>query len=198
MSFSTTVQDVAAVATAAGFIVAALAILQAKRLSRAQNFFTLAQFLQAEPVRAARKCVLDAKDSDLLPERWLDDAAGMVDDELLAAASLVSSSYDLTGRVVELGYVDHEPFLDDWGPSIKKVFGALEPYLAERREQHNDQRYHDNFERLNESVGWWESLRSWPRLLRRPAYSWKARHRANAPPPNGPSGPPAARLPRES
>lgn len=152
-----------------------LAIFSVCAESRAQNLFTLAQFLQSEDVRAARKRVLDANDTNALPPTWLDDRNGQTDDALLNAASLAASSYDLTGRVVELGYVDHEPFLDDWGPSIKKVWEALEGYVEQRRIQHKDSRYLDNFERLNESVGWWDDSRASPRWRRRVSYRHRVR-----------------------
>jgi hypothetical protein len=73
--------------------------------------------------------------------------------------------------VVELGYVDHKPFLDDWGPSIKKAFGTLEPFIKERRKQHDNDRYFDNFERLADSVISWENSRLLPWWRRRRAYS---------------------------
>jgi len=169
VSASSVIQDVAAIATAGGFLAAAVALRQARRLSRAQNFFSLAQFLQAPDVRDARRRILDAQDCGSIPTRWLDPEAGPEDHQLVQAAGLVASSYDLTGRVVELGYVDREPFLDDWGPSIKKLHKVLGPFLRERRVQHADNRYFDNFERLAASVTWWEHYRaatSWRRRLR--------------------------------
>lgn len=157
MSANTLFQDVAAAATAGGFIAAAIALVQARRLSRAQNFFSLAQFLQDPQVRAARRVILDAHDAGALPAQWLDPAnTDSEHDKLVQAAGVVASSYDLTGRVVELGYVDREPFLDDWGPSIKKLHEALSTFIAERRRQHGDDRYFDNFERLVQSVSEWE------------------------------------------
>lgn len=175
VSASTVIQDCAAVATAAGFVVAAGALIQAKKVSRAQNFFTLTTFLQDPKVREARRRVLDAHDDGSAPKIWKDVEVGTDAFEVVLAAGLAASSYDLTGRVVELGYVDYEPFLDDWGPSIKKVFRTLRPFIGERREQHNDERYFDNFERLVESVKCWENARASPKLLRRLTYARERR-----------------------
>ena len=178
MAASTVVQDIAAIATAAGFVVAAIALFQAKRVSRAQNFFTLTTFLQDPEVREARRRVLDAHDDGSVPEVWQEVEVDTDAFKVVLAAGPAASSYDLTGRVVELGYVDYEPFLDDWGPSIKKVFRTLRPFILERREQHRDDRYFDNFERLVESVRCWENARSSPKALRRLAYARERRRSA--------------------
>lgn len=185
MSASTVIQDVAAVATAGGFVAAAVAIMQSKRVSRAQNFFALAQFLQDPEVRKARRRIFDAKDLETVPAQWLVPQPGEGQDAIVQAAGLVASSYDLTGRVVELGYVDHKPFLDDWGPSIKKAFETLEPFVKERRQQHKNHRYFDNFEELAASVTWWENSHISPWWLRRLTYfrekrRWARRHAAKA------------------
>lgn len=180
MSASTVIQNVAAVATAGAFMAAATALLQARRLSRAQNFFTLAQFLQASEVRQARKQILDLMDEGELPGRWV-TVEPMTDrhKRALDAAAVVASSYDLTGRVVALGYVDYEPFLEDWGPSITRMETALRPFVEERRHQNGDARYFDDFTRLAESVRSWEMSRDSPRAVRRLVYR-RAQQRAKS------------------
>jgi hypothetical protein len=174
MSISTTIQDVAAVATAGGFLAAAAALIQSRRLSKAENFFTLAQYLQSPEVRAARRHILEMHDDGSWPMKATDIKPPSAEQQhAFASAGLIASSYDLTGRVLSLGFVDQEPFLDDWGPSIKRMEGLLTPFVEMRRGQNHDARYLNDFQRLADDVRAWEKSRTAPRQLRRLAFRWE-------------------------
>lgn len=166
-SASSIIGDAAGIATALGFIGAAVALIQSGRTSRAANYMTLTQYLQHPETRLARGLILNHADEEARaanvarPNRARTTSAkwGEVsaqDDDAEHAAAVVASSYDIAARAIQMGYVHKEPFVDDYGPSILKCWEYLEPFVAERRAMIGRPRYWDNFEKLAEDVRRWE------------------------------------------
>jgi len=103
--------------------------LQAGRdASSAQNILSLTNFLQAPEVRAARETVraqLDSKDF----EHW--------DDSERRKASMVCSTYDVAAIIIKMGLVPPEPFVENWGPSIRHCYEVTKPLIVEMQKPEN-------------------------------------------------------------
>lgn len=112
----------------------ALAIMEQRRGSRAENLFALINFLQEERTREARRAVIAAAESGAAPPE--------------SAVSQVASSYDVAGRMLEKRYVDGQVILEAYGASIRKCYEALEPQILSRRKAHRDESYWEGFTRL--------------------------------------------------
>jgi hypothetical protein len=101
-------------------------VAAARHASEAQNLLALAGFLQAEDVRGARGVVirqLEGRDHNT----WSEDEN--------RAAAKVCSSYGTAGVVLEAGTVPEAPFLDNWGPSIRRCHTILGAFIVDRRKQ---------------------------------------------------------------
>jgi hypothetical protein len=124
-------QDWGAIATIIGSFVTfgtliflAVQILLIARINRGQNTIAIMEFLQRPEVREARRHVLTLK-RDLADYNDIDRTQ----------ASLVASSYDVAGLMVENGYIDKHVVIDAWGFSIVSTFKLLSPYLEDKRKR---------------------------------------------------------------
>jgi hypothetical protein len=94
----------------------------AREGSTAQNILSIVHYIQSNDVRDARRTVLARLREKPLP--WSDDEE--------RAASLVCSSYDLVGILVDMGLVPMAP-IRHWRTSIERCQEALRSFLAEMR-----------------------------------------------------------------
>jgi hypothetical protein len=112
----------------------------AKQASSGQNLLSLANFLQAEDVREARRIVFEA-----LKGRHF---SNWTPDERRAAAK-VCSSYGTAGIVLEMGVVPQTPIIDNWGPSIRNCYPILAEFIGDlQRPEVNGPGYWAVFDRL--------------------------------------------------
>lgn len=104
--------------------------LRAMRKSEGiQNILYLVNFLQDQEVRNARSMVIKQ-----LKEKSITDW----NEEERKCASTVCSTYDLAGIFIRRGLVPLEPFADNWGPSIRKCYSILEPFIREMQKPENE------------------------------------------------------------
>ena len=96
--------------------------------SNGQNILALANFLQAEDVRAARTLVFQK-----LAKRHF--RLWSKEDKLTAAK--VCSSYGVAGVILQTGVIPNKPFLENWGPSIRMSFEILQPLIREMQRPEN-------------------------------------------------------------
>ncbi len=111
-------------------------------LARGQNFFTLIHFLQDPAIREARQVVLETLGGKLQKD-WSDDDK--------KKASLVCSSYDAAVIGFKKQLVDHEIFVDNYGPSIKACYRTLKAFVQERQGVRGKD-YWNDFQELGESL----------------------------------------------
>lgn len=93
-----------------------------REASKAENVLSVINLLQAPDVREARRVLL----TDLV---W--KPLSSWDENERALASLVYSTYDTAGMLIEGGIVPADLFIENWGPSIVLCHDALGPYLEE-------------------------------------------------------------------
>jgi hypothetical protein len=116
----------------------------ARQAASAQNMLSLVDFLQAPHVRDARRTVITSLSTKAFSD-WGDDDR--------RAASVVCSTYDLASIIIQRGLVPKEPIVDNWGPSIKKCFESVSPFLEEmQKAEHMGPTYYNDFRRLYEEV----------------------------------------------
>ena len=109
-----------------------------------QNLLTLANFLQDETVRDAREIVIKTLCSKSRFE-WTEEEE--------RAAAKVCSTYDLASQIIRQGLVPLEAIAENWGPSIKKCYEILEPYIQEmQKPEKGGPAYWDDFGWLYEKV----------------------------------------------
>lgn len=119
--------------------------LQASRDgATAQNILALTNFLQAEEVRAAREIVrvtlANKNFSSWTPEERRE-------------ASRVCSTYDVAAIIIRMGLVSREPFVENWGPSIRHCYEVTKPLVEEMQKPENSgPSYWDDFGWLNQQV----------------------------------------------
>ena len=99
-----------------------------REVATAQSILAVINFLQDEKVRVARATVIESLGQKKL-EEW--------SEEDKRAASRVCSTYDIAAILIRMGLVPSKPFVDDWGPSIKKCYEILEPYIREMQKPKN-------------------------------------------------------------
>jgi hypothetical protein len=117
----------------------------ARDAASAQNILALTNFLQAPEVRAAREVVRSR-----LPNKMF---ANWTEDERREAAR-VCSTYDVAAIIVRLKLVPPEPFVENWGPSIRHCYEVTEPLIEEMQKPENSgPTYWDDFGWLYEKVG---------------------------------------------
>jgi hypothetical protein len=109
-----------------------------------QNILNLASFLQTQDVRSAR----DLTRNDLRSKDW-----HQWSDSERRAASMVCATYDLAAVVMRFGLVPPEPFIRNWGPSIRDCYGILRPFIKEMQKLENSgPEYWDDFDWLYEQA----------------------------------------------
>ena len=110
-----------------------------------QNILSLVNFLQAPHVRDSRTIVREILNSK---------PYGSWTAEEKRAASLVCSTYDAAAILIfQQRLVPSEPFVTNWGGSIKACYEILEPHMIEmRKPELSGEEYWDNFRQLYEGV----------------------------------------------
>jgi hypothetical protein len=94
----------------------------------AQSILALINFLQDDKVRAARATVIKSLSRKKM-EDWSEEEKN--------AASRVCSTYDIAAVLIKMGLVPSKPFVENWGPSIKKCYKILEPFISEMQKPQN-------------------------------------------------------------
>jgi hypothetical protein len=68
-------------------------------------------------------------------------------------AARVCSTYDVTAIIIRLGLVPGEPFVENWGPSIRHCFEVTRAFIEEmQRPENSGPTYWDDFGWLYEEV----------------------------------------------
>ncbi len=116
----------------------------AREASSAQNILSLTNFLQAPEVREARETVRVK-----LPNKefraWSNDER--------RDASRVCSTYDVAAIIIRMGLVPQEPFVDNWGSSIRHCYEITKPLIVELQKPENSgPTYWDDFGWLYQQV----------------------------------------------
>jgi hypothetical protein len=148
-SASAWIGSIGAAATAVGVALAYPTLRAARREALATHYFDLMNHLQSAEMVAARRRLLDHWDNTKAP---LSLPTG--DETLDAAAGVVSSSLSTAGRVLRLGYVPGEAFLDEYAPLIVRMHAILSAYLDTRRTERDDPGYHASFTLLASWAEW--------------------------------------------
>jgi len=110
--------------------------------SSAQNILALTNFLQAPEVRAAREVVRVRLSKELITD-WTEDER--------REAARVCSTYDFAAIIVKLKLP--EPFVENWGPSIRHCYEVSKPLVDELQKLENSgPTYWDDFGWLYKEV----------------------------------------------
>jgi hypothetical protein len=133
------VQVAATVFVAVTVIVLWLQLRAMRSASTAQNILAVLNYLQDAQVREAR-CVVQTDLGSKPPDLWTE-----VEKE---KASLVYSTYDVTGILIRQGLVPEDVFIDYWGESMVRCYKVLEPYLQALRRQADGGQYGDQLKWL--------------------------------------------------
>jgi hypothetical protein len=116
----------------------------ARDASSAQNILALTNFLQAPEVRTARE-VVRVNLAEKPYDNWTQDER--------REAARVCSTYDVAAIIIRMGLVPREPFVENWGPSIRHCFEVTKPFLEEmQRPENSGPTYWDDFGWLYEEV----------------------------------------------
>jgi len=117
----------------------------AQKAAVGQNFLALANFLQAEDVRDARRIVItDLASRDF--KEW--------SEEETRAAAKVCSTYGTAGIILETGLVPPMLLLENWGPSIRRCSGILGDFVKDLQSpEKNGPGYWAVYDRLCARVG---------------------------------------------
>lgn len=115
-----------------------------RNASSAQNMLDVALFLQAPEVRASRE-VVRRRLSNKRYDSW--------NTEDKRDAARVCATYDAAAVIIRLGLTPLEPFVDNWGPSIRHCYQVTKPYIEElQRPENSGPRYWNDFGWLYEQV----------------------------------------------
>ncbi|MDP1734990.1 MAG: hypothetical protein Q8L44_11590 [Sulfuritalea sp.] len=143
------IQDLSNLAQALGFLVAFAALFVAIRqnatahaVARGQNFFALIGFLQESSLRAARAHVQESLNTVAF-EKW------NAQDKSLA--STVCSSYDAAIIALKKQFIDHDIFIDNYGPSVRDCYHICQPLILERQHARGPS-YWDDFAQLGKQL----------------------------------------------
>lgn len=115
-----------------------------RHASAAQNMLALVNFMQTEDVRDARRVVI----KELVNRPFSSWKPGEE-----RAAALVCSNYGVAAIVIREGLVPADPFIKNWGPSIKLCHNVLKDYIINMRKPENaGPTYWDDFDWLQGEV----------------------------------------------
>jgi hypothetical protein len=116
----------------------------AREGSAGQNLLALANFLQTEDVRDARRAVIETLETRSYTT-WTPDERRV--------AAKVCSSYTVAAIVLEMGLVPPAPIVDNWGPSIRRCHRILQPFIQDlQKPEESGPTYWGAFDRLNALV----------------------------------------------
>jgi hypothetical protein len=127
------------------FIVYYRQLLIMKKSSVGQNILAIVNFLQAPYVREARTTVREKLRNKSF-HKWTKQER--------YDASLVCSTYDVVSILIfDQKLVTKEPFIKNWGPSIKDCYEILEDYIRYmQKPEKSSPEYWNDFKLLYESV----------------------------------------------
>lgn len=133
------------VAMIATFLVYFRQLRAMQRGAIGQNILSVVNYLQAPYVREARTIVREN-----LRGRHFSDWS----DPEKRAAALVCSTYDVAAILIfQQELVPSEPFVSNWGPSIKDCYEILREYIAEMQKPENSgPAYWNDFGMLYQAV----------------------------------------------
>jgi hypothetical protein len=117
----------------------------------AQVYKTVVDLLQNEPVRAARKSVME----DLRNKPRVAWTAQDIHD-----AEVVCHTYDSAGLMAKWQMIPTDYIAESWGDSLCKTWSILKPLVEEYRGQRNAPAFWDGYEFLAEAARQREATRS--------------------------------------
>jgi hypothetical protein len=100
---------------------------EVRRSASAQHILSLLSFIESDELRAAMNLVFTTLHKKHFSE-WTEDER--------QAVSKLCSSFSTAGTVLQSGLVPQEPLLS-WGPSIRRCYQVLEPYIREMQRPEN-------------------------------------------------------------
>lgn len=110
---------------------------------KAQNLAWLIQYLQAPDVRHARFVVMTQLLNKPFSQTW--------SPEEKEQAATACAAYGTAAVFIELGRVDGNIIIENWGPSIRKVAEICDAFIADQRDKVGGQ-YWSALVSLNETV----------------------------------------------
>lgn len=119
--------------------------LQEVRQSTAtQHILSLLSFIESDEIRAAMNLVYTTLHKKHFSQ-WTEDER--------QAVSKLCSSFSTAGTILQSGLVPQEPLMG-WGPSIRRCYQVLEPYIREMQKPENaGPQYWAGFEWLYGQIG---------------------------------------------
>lgn len=102
-------------------------VQEVRRSTSAQHILSLLSFIESDEIRAAMNLVYTTLHKKHFSD-WTEDER--------QAVSKLCSSFSTAGTVLQSGLVPQEPLLG-WGPSIRRCYQVLEPYIREMQKPEN-------------------------------------------------------------
>jgi hypothetical protein len=102
-------------------------VQEMRRSTAAQHILSLLSFIESDEIRAAMNLVYTTLHKKHFSQ-WTEDER--------QAVSKLCSSFSTAGTILQSGLVPQEPLLG-WGPSIRRCYQVLEPYIREMQRPEN-------------------------------------------------------------
>ena len=102
-------------------------VQEVRRSTVAQYILSLLSFIESDEIRAAMNLVYTTLHKKHFSQ-WTEDER--------QAVSKLCSSFSTAGTVLQSGLVPQEPLMG-WGPSIRRCYQVLEPYIREMQRPEN-------------------------------------------------------------
>ena len=102
-------------------------VQEVRRSTTAQHILSLLSFIESDEIRAALNLVYTTLHKKHFTQ-WTEDER--------QAASKLCSSFSSAGTILQSGLVPQEPLMG-WGPSIRRCYQVLEPYIREMQRPEN-------------------------------------------------------------
>src|ERR1044071_4242390 len=125
-------------------------VQEVRRSTAAQHILSLLSFIESDEIRAATNLVYTTLHKKHFSE-WTEDER--------QAVSKLCSSFSTAGTILQSGLVPQEPLMG-WGPSIRRCYQVLEPYIREmQRPENGGPQYWAGFDWLYDQIGLIEAKR---------------------------------------
>src|SRR5215470_15296806 len=95
---------------------------EVRRSATAQHILSLLSFIESDEIRNALNLVYTTLHKTAFTE-WTEDQQ--------QAASKLCSSFSTAGTILQSGLVPLEPLIVGWGPSLKRCYQILKPFVLE-------------------------------------------------------------------
>ena len=102
-------------------------VQEVRRSTAAQHILSLLSFIESDEIRAATNLVYTTLHKKYFSE-WTEDER--------QAVSKLCSSFSTAGTILQSGLVPQEPLMG-WGPSIRRCYQVLKPYIQEMQRPEN-------------------------------------------------------------